>query len=97
MRYEEVNKALSVEFPDFHMHDDDYRLPYVVAGNYVRYLLDLYTNDEQEIYKRGLRFVEKLNLSSCDKVRELATVGYLESFLNWPYKDDSLNEFEPES
>ena len=85
MLYEEVTKVLFEEFPDFHMdHDDDFDLPYIVAGYFGQYLLDSYNNGARETYKRGLDFIERLHLSNIHKVRELATVGYLESLLGWP-------------
>ena len=78
MRFEDVNNALVVEFPDFSIDDDDYDLPYVVAGNFERFLLDSYNNGEKTAYEKGLRFIEKLHLSDCQKTKELATIGYRE-------------------
>lgn len=97
MQYEQVNKLLQIEFPDFLIDDDDFELPYIVAEDFEQFLLDAYNKGEKETYKKGLHFIEKLHLSPCDKVRELATIGYLEGFSNWPDKDTLFNDLDPES
>lgn len=97
MKYEDVNKELLIKFPDFLIDDDDFELPYIVAGNFQRFLLDSYNNGEEETYKKGLHFIEELHLSDCDKVRELATIGYLESFFDWSDKDILSNDLGSES
>jgi len=97
MEYEDISKKLVIEFSDFLIDEDDYDLPYIVAGNFQRFLLESYNNNEKEIYHKGLDFIEKLHLSYCSKVRELATIGYLESFLDWSDKDTLFNDLGAES
>jgi len=85
MQYEEVNNALLSEFPALSVDKDDIDLPYVVAGCFTSFLLNSYLEGDKATYFRGLQFIETLYLSDVHKIRELATVGYLESIQNtWP-------------
>lgn len=85
LQYDEVNRILLSEFPDFSVDADDLDLPYIVAGWFTKYILEAYLNNDKKTYLCGLNFIETLHLSSVDKARELATIGYLESIQNtWP-------------
>ena len=85
MLYDDVNETLLGEFPDFKVDDDDFELPYIVAGLFTKFILEAFNNNDKSTYLRGLEFIEILYLSESQKVRELATVGYLESIQNtWP-------------
>jgi len=89
LKYEEVNKVLLSEFPMFKVDDDDLELPYVTAGLFVTFILEAYQSKDFETYKKGLQFIEMLHTDDDHKVRELATVGYLESLMgsNIPSSD----------
>ena len=97
MEHEDVNRALLAEFPDFTVDDDDFENPYIVAGNFDRFILEAYNNGKKDIYRKGLHFIERLYSSESNKTRELATVGYLESLMDWPNKGELFNDFGPES
>jgi hypothetical protein len=85
MNYDDVNKEIMISFPAFSVDDDDLELPYIVAGRFTDYLLTAYQTGDKETYNRGLQFIERLQTDDSEKVRELATVGYLESIQNtWP-------------
>jgi hypothetical protein len=85
MRYEDVNEILLKEFPEFKIDEDDFELPYIVAGFFTEFVLQAFNNKDKTTYLSGLQFIESLHLSESHKVRELATVGYLESIQNtWP-------------
>ena len=85
MRYEDVNETLLAEFPAFSVDEDDFELPYIVAGWFAKYVLEAFQTGDKETYNKGLQFIERLHTDSTDKVRELATIGYLESIQNtWP-------------
>lgn len=85
MQYDEVNNILLNEFPGFSVDADDLDLPYIVASYFTKYILEAYLNDDKKTYSNGLNFIETLHLSSVHEVRELATIGYLESIQNtWP-------------
>jgi len=94
MRYEDVNKTLLAEFPAFIVAEDDFELAYIVAGLFTEYILKAHQVGNREVYHQGLRFIEILHLDETQKVRELATIGYLESIQNtWP--QDLLNSGVP--
>ena len=82
MEYEDVNKALLLEFPTFSVDEDDFELPYIVAGWFTKFILEAYQRGDKDTYIRGLQFIEMLHLDDTHKVRELATIGYLESIQN---------------
>ena len=81
MDYDDVHLILIEEFPEIVslIDDDDFELPYITAFLFVKYMLEAYKNGNKETYKKGLDFIERLHLSEAQCVRELATVGYLES------------------
>ena len=86
MRYEDVAKTLLMEFPTFSIADeDDLELQYIVAGLFSAYIYEAYQAGDKKTYEKGLKFIEKLHIDDTHKVRELATIGYLESIQNtWP-------------
>ena len=85
MIYEDVNKLLLKEFPNFKISEDDFELPYIVAGLFTQFILKAFNRNDNLTYLSGLAFIESLHLSESHKVRELATTGYLESVQNtWP-------------
>jgi len=92
LRYEDVNKILLSESPIFTIDRDDFELPYIVAGLFTKFILEAYQNGDEETYNKGLQFIEMLHLDDTHKVRELATIGYLESIQNtWPKNLIKLN------
>lgn len=85
--YSGVDQELFAAFPDFKPDALSDGLPYVVAGDFTRYLFDAWCIHDRVIYLRGLAFIEDLQTSRNKEVRNLATVGYLESIQNtWPQK-----------
>jgi len=82
MQYEDVVGALLSEFPAVEVDEDEYELPYVVAGWFTNFILKAFKNGDRETYLSGLDFIERLHLSDTHRVRELATVGFLESIQN---------------
>ena len=88
MKYEDVKEAISNRFPQFEIDDLNGDLPYIVAGDFARFLLDSFSKGDMETLSEGLDFIEKLHHSEFDKTRELATVGYLEGIQNvWGNND----------
>jgi len=82
MQYEDVVDALLSEFPAFEVDEDEYELPYVVAGYFTSFILQAFKDGDRETYLSGLDFIERLHLDDSDRVRNLATVGFLESIQN---------------
>ena len=106
MHYDEVNDALFQAFPSFfevieldlQYYIDDYcGGQYSVAARFVDFLEDCHSKGDDETYRKGLLFIEQLHQSNWRDVRELATVGYLESFLDWSEKDKLANDLGDES
>lgn len=82
MKYEEVYENLIQWFPGFYIDDEDRSLQYIVGSYFIRFLIDKYNDKDLDTLKRGFQFIENLHLSEDRKVRELATIGYLENMLN---------------
>ncbi|MCL2828944.1 MAG: hypothetical protein FWD99_09465 [Oscillospiraceae bacterium] len=95
MRYEDVNKALLKEFPAFTVDNEgDFELPYIVAGLFTDFILEAYKAGNKETYIKSLHFIEMLHTDKVQKVRELATIDYLESIQN-TWSQDLLNSNIP--
>ncbi len=72
-------KSVTFKFPQVEITDE---LPYIVAMDFSVYLLNLYQNNETSELADGLNFIEHLHHSQHHKVKELATIGYLEAIQN---------------
>ena len=102
MCYKEVNTKLVAEFPAFLLSLDEWdleclELQYTIASRFVDYLKAAHESGDRETYKKGLRFIEKMHFSECHNTCELATVGYLEAFLDWDNSDVLLEDLGEES
>lgn len=97
IEYNEVNHLLSLEFPSFNIEPDYWDLPYLVASDFTRFVLQAYQLNDKDTYEKGLRFIERLHIEGSEKVKELATIGFLESFLDWPNVQDLYCDFGIES
>ena len=86
--YDKVTFSLVAEIPEFVPDADSIGLQYLVAGDFARFLLDAFRENDLALVQRGLVFIENLYFSDDAKVKELATVGYLEDIQNiWGNKD----------
>ncbi len=79
---EDINKYLKRNFPEFEIEFDDIDLPYIIAGAFSRYLLLCYKEKKILELQKGLDFIELLYLNGNSQVKEIATIGYLESIQN---------------
>ena len=82
MKYDEVSTHLTKEIPEFQPDRFDPDLPYVTAGAFAHFLLKVHQQDNMDALTKGLAFIERLYASDDPKVRELATIGYLEAIQN---------------
>jgi hypothetical protein len=75
-------------FRDEWIASDDKESLHVVMGDLARHLLALFlTNSESELFRVGAA-IERLHLHGDDQVKELATIGLLESIQNnWSHTD----------
>ncbi len=64
------------------LDEEDRKLSYIVAGSFAKFLLDSYKNGKTELLHSAAKFIEALHVNGNDKVRELATIGYLEGIQN---------------
>lgn len=70
------------------LDEEDCKLGYIVAGSFARFLLDSYKENKTQILKSAAEFIEELYIKGNDKVKELATIGYLEGIQNvWGNND----------
>jgi hypothetical protein len=69
-------------FPDFVIDTDDKELLYIVAADFARHLETLFEKSNLIEFEKGLNFIEKLHVNGDSFVKNLATIGILESFLN---------------
>ncbi|MBU0660717.1 hypothetical protein KKG22_00890 [Patescibacteria group bacterium] len=88
IKYDDVVKLLVKKFPQFNFDEDDSDLPYIVAGDFARYLLKCFESKSFGELERGLNFIEELHLVIDQKTIELAKIGFIEGIQNvWKEKD----------
>lgn len=68
-----------IRVDDYHVNDDGSRLHYIDAGEFARHLVGLYEADSLPEVRRAFQAIEQLHVDGDEYVRELATIGYLES------------------
>lgn len=73
---------------------EDQDLIYVVMGDLARHLLMLYRDNRTDEFPAVCEMVERLHLDGDRYVRELATIGFLESVQNnWANNDADPDDF----
>ena len=82
MKYEEVTDALMKAFPEFEYKDCSEGLPYCIAGDFARYLLNAYRDNDTSILAKAGDFIENLYSYGDNEVDNLAMVGFLEGIQN---------------
>ena len=93
--FDEVNSKLLKEFPAFTVDDDDINLGYIVASQFIDFILKARQRDgDEKTYEKGMQFIEELHLHKEYIVRELATIGYLESLAG---ENVSIEDFGEET
>lgn len=75
-------------FPNFE-YNDELNLAYILAGAFVSYMESLIGFDEDELDK-ALKYIEKLHKSKNQRIKELATIGFVESIQNSWSKDNKM-------
>jgi len=93
MKYEDVDSLLLKTFPDFTIDIIDEGIPYCVAGNFARYLLEKYESGSHDTLVLAGDFIEKLFSYKNEKIDNLAVVGYLEGIQNvWSHSSTDAGE-----
>ena len=76
------------------LDDEDKELPYIVAGDFSRHLLNLYKGNNLIEFPNVVQFIELLHMNGDAYVREYATIGILEAVQNiWGHSDVDPNIF----
>lgn len=82
IEYEEVVDFIKMYIPDFTIPSENADLPYLVAGYFSDYIADkIQLGDDQEI-KKASELIEIMHVCGSNKVKEMATIGILESIQN---------------
>lgn len=75
---------------------DDQELHYMVAGDFARHLLDLYTAQQLEEFSKVAELIEDLHINGDEYVKEYATIGILEGIQNvWGNHGSDPEKFAP--
>jgi hypothetical protein len=82
---DQIVNVLTSEFPAFSPDEDDRDLPYVVLGDFTRFLLEAFRNNDEALLTEAAALIERLHQEGDAYVREAATIGLLEGIQNtWP-------------
>jgi hypothetical protein len=82
IEYNSVINILKNKFTGFSIDSEYEDLPYIVAVDFVKYILNNFiANNTDEVIK-CFDFIESLYLYGTDKTKELATIGFLEDLQN---------------
>jgi hypothetical protein len=89
-------KILMTTFPSFVPDDDFIDLPYVVLGDFARFLLEAFQRNDETLLNKAAMLIERLHLEGDGYVKEAATIGLLEGIQNtWGDLGVEPEEFEP--
>jgi len=82
---EQIQHTLIEAFPSFAPRVNESDLPYVVLGDFARFLLKRYQDNDEPVLREAARIIELLHTSGDKYVKEAATTGLLEGIQNtWP-------------
>ncbi|WP_411845556.1 hypothetical protein AAFN60_18135 [Roseibacillus persicicus] len=77
------------------MPDPDHAdLPYLVLGDFSRFLLTIHESQNQEQIDRAVQLIEQLHTDGDSYVREAVTIGLLEGIQNtWEHAGTARKDF----
>jgi hypothetical protein len=75
-------KVLTEAFPHFTPNCDDADLPYVVLGDFARFLLGLQASADEDQLRRAAELIETLYIQGDPYVKQATTIGLLEAIQN---------------
>ena len=79
---DDIASSMSKAFPDFAQDGNDRDLPFIVLGNFARFLLHLQESREEQQLDKAVKLIEQLYVEGDRYVREAATIGLLEGIQN---------------
>lgn len=82
LKYSDVLFLIQQEFPNFEISSASIDLPYIIAWDFSRYLLDCYRRKKLSDLDDGLNFIESLYSYNNSSIDELATIWFLEWIQN---------------
>jgi hypothetical protein len=82
IEYDNVIKILRNKFTGFLIDNDYEDLPYIIAGDFARYIVRYFIENNTNEISNCFDFIETLYLYGTDKTKELATIGFLEDLQN---------------
>jgi hypothetical protein len=68
---------------DRDLDDEDRESAYAISGSFADFLLGAYKHNDAKVLQNAGAFIEELYKSDNDNVKQLATVGYLETIQNY--------------
>jgi hypothetical protein len=71
-----------VKNSDINLNEDGTRLYYLDAGDFARHLLELHEQGQRAELVSAFEAIERLHVEGDEYVRELGTIGFLESLQN---------------
>jgi hypothetical protein len=75
---DQIASTLTKAFPDFVPDDDDIDLPYVVLGDFARFLHRLQESKDDQQLDKAVQLIERLHIDGDSYIREATTIGLLE-------------------
>jgi hypothetical protein len=82
IEYNSVIDILKSKFTNFSIDSEYEDLPYIIAGDFARYILNNFTENNTDEVIKCFDFIEALYLHGTDRTKELATIGFLEDLQN---------------
>lgn len=101
MNKEQIVPSLLVACPSFRrtyeaLDCEERELLYPVLGDFARHLLAMKKEGREEILRSAADFIERMHIEGDAYVREVATIGALESIQNnWGHAGEGAASFEP--
>jgi hypothetical protein len=79
---DQIANTLTEAFPRFTPDSDDVDLPYVVLGDFARFLLGIHELGDEDQLRKAAELIERLHIEGNSYVKEAATIGLLEGIQN---------------
>jgi hypothetical protein len=82
---DQIVNILTYSFPTFVLDEENRELPYVILGDFTRFLLEAFQRKDESLLKDAAALIERLHIEGDGYVKEAATIGLLEGIQNtWP-------------
>ena len=93
---DQIVNILTNVFPTFVPDEENRDLPYIILGDFARFLLEAFQRKDESLLKDAAALIERLFLEGDGYVRKAATIGLLEGIQNtWPDSGIDPETFAP--